>query len=372
MSCVVFSSYMTWPDKDQGDDTPPSLPLTTVNQDTSDTKPSAPEESPALLKPNNPETPAGEDSTPTKADAPIEMSTTAPQAMTQENEERHSDKIINIDDKHVTVDDGDKTTDADNAGDADKDHPVEVETAEGPVASETPLASTPFTSVKAPEPAKTDEIGEPEAPGSDSKLSDTPNPSTEQDIDPKLHSTTDKGPEHNLYTDSYSDDGDEDEDDEDDGTFVDGEDAGALDEFDSSDVGKDQPVTRLQQLDGLELKHFKEADSYTTEDEDSHFFFHLVILAFLVAIVYITYHNKRKVSVGITFQDVEARGDKAILFALDWYYICCNLWCLWVICDAIVINVLFFSYFCKLQIWQLKKKKLVLRISLMKLLVVLF
>lgn len=36
--------------------------------------------------------------------------------------------------------------------------------------------------------------------------------------------------------------------------------------------------------------------TYTPQDEDSHFFFHLVIIAFLVAIVYITYHNKRKVS----------------------------------------------------------------------------
>uniref|UniRef100_A0A9J7YXB3 Chromosome 5 open reading frame 15 n=1 Tax=Cyprinus carpio carpio TaxID=630221 RepID=A0A9J7YXB3_CYPCA len=34
--------------------------------------------------------------------------------------------------------------------------------------------------------------------------------------------------------------------------------------------------------------------TYTPQDEDSHFFFHLVIIAFLVAIVYITYHNKRK------------------------------------------------------------------------------
>ncbi|KAI7796099.1 keratinocyte-associated transmembrane protein 2 [Triplophysa rosa] len=41
--------------------------------------------------------------------------------------------------------------------------------------------------------------------------------------------------------------------------------------------------------------HIKDTTIYTTQDEDSHFFFHLVIIAFLVAIVYITYHNKRKI-----------------------------------------------------------------------------
>lgn len=30
-------------------------------------------------------------------------------------------------------------------------------------------------------------------------------------------------------------------------------------------------------------------------EDDSHFFFHLVVITFLVAVVYITYHNKRKV-----------------------------------------------------------------------------
>ncbi|KAI5623722.1 keratinocyte-associated transmembrane protein 2 [Silurus asotus] len=41
--------------------------------------------------------------------------------------------------------------------------------------------------------------------------------------------------------------------------------------------------------------NIKDSTIYATQDEDSHFFFHLVIIALLVAIVYITYHNKRKV-----------------------------------------------------------------------------
>ncbi|XP_037658007.1 keratinocyte-associated transmembrane protein 2 [Choloepus didactylus] len=35
--------------------------------------------------------------------------------------------------------------------------------------------------------------------------------------------------------------------------------------------------------------------SSNMEEEDSHFFFHLIIFAFCIAIVYITYHNKRKI-----------------------------------------------------------------------------
>ncbi|XP_014712230.2 keratinocyte-associated transmembrane protein 2 [Equus asinus] len=35
--------------------------------------------------------------------------------------------------------------------------------------------------------------------------------------------------------------------------------------------------------------------SSNIEEEDSHFFFHLIIFAFCIAVVYITYHNKRKI-----------------------------------------------------------------------------
>ncbi|XP_047411841.1 keratinocyte-associated transmembrane protein 2 [Sciurus carolinensis] len=42
------------------------------------------------------------------------------------------------------------------------------------------------------------------------------------------------------------------------------------------------------------VKSFK-APSSNVEEEDSHFFFHLIIFAFCIAIVYVTYHNKRKI-----------------------------------------------------------------------------
>lgn len=42
------------------------------------------------------------------------------------------------------------------------------------------------------------------------------------------------------------------------------------------------------------VKSFKSPSS-DVEEEDSHFFFHLIIFAFCIAVVYVTYHNKRKI-----------------------------------------------------------------------------
>ncbi|TTE96766.1 Keratinocyte-associated transmembrane protein 2 [Bagarius yarrelli] len=56
------------------------------------------------------------------------------------------------------------------------------------------------------------------------------------------------------------------------------------------DISKDLPE-RTGKID----IHMKDTNIYATQDEDSHFFFHLVIIALLVAIMYITYHNKRKI-----------------------------------------------------------------------------
>lgn len=132
-------------------------------------------------------------------------------------------------------------------------------------ASETTLQSAPgrsATTVKATESTK---------PGTDEPYTseNTLSPNTEAD-DQDLLLTTDIG---------ESEDGGDDDDDED--RYV-------LTGVDVQEKNRKQP--------GEVGTRYRE----NTEDEDSHFFFHLVILAFLVAIVYITYHNKRKVSVSLT------------------------------------------------------------------------
>lgn len=78
----------------------------------------------------------------------------------------------------------------------------------------------------------------------------------------------------------------------------DGDDDDSYPESDDNDIHKYKNEMDQKPVDEMNVIRYKEADNYNSEQEDSHFFFHLIIVAFLVAIVYITYHNKRKVGVG--------------------------------------------------------------------------
>lgn len=129
----------------------------------------------------------------------------------------------------------------------------------------------------------------------DSKLSQTLIPSTDQYIEPGLLPTTERGMETHVAIESFTNEEVEEEDDD----YDDDDDVeGTNNLYENLEEIKLQTESRLQPPVDLEMTRYKGTDSYNSEDEDSHFFFHLVILAFLVAIVYITYHNKRKVSAG--------------------------------------------------------------------------
>ncbi len=271
------------PGKDQGGNTSPNVTLTTVSN--AATKPLTPEENPALSK--APVSPADNASTATtKAEAPKANLTTAIQ---------EKPSTINKETLQVTViDDSNSQKMSDSTADQDKeskDEPTVEPAVAGTIVAST--AGAPSTSVITSEPTRS-LTEEPDTPGSDSTLDQA-----EQDIDPDLLQTSENEQAPGTDLDDYTDEGDDDDDDDDEGTFVDSDNGDNMDDgYDGNDDGKEQTVNRMQRPEGIDVTQLKEADVYNAEDEDSHFFFHLVVLAFLVAIVYITYHNKRKVSVG--------------------------------------------------------------------------
>ncbi|XP_037543772.1 keratinocyte-associated transmembrane protein 2 isoform X2 [Nematolebias whitei] len=137
-----------------------------------------------------------------------------------------------------------------------------------------PPSVAPTTSVKMPEPTKTEpnESGVPDTLNDVGKLS----PFTTESISSGLLDSS-----NGQSTTPTSEDDGLNEDDEDESIY--------------SDTSNESKMDQNPLVNELDMTRYKEADNYNSEQEDSHFFFHLIIVAFLVAIFYITYHNKRKI-----------------------------------------------------------------------------
>ncbi|XP_074466268.1 keratinocyte-associated transmembrane protein 2 [Sebastes fasciatus] len=221
----------------------------------------------------NPATPAGNDSTTTEAEAPKDSHTTAIGPKTSK-EHVDTNPVIIMDTSDKTQPQG-PVRNVETVTDEPENLPNQVEATDGPAAPKATPASSPEEMAK---------------PVTEELPSNVLPPSTEQVTEPDLLQTTDKVPAPHIDLDSYTEGGDDDDDDDDDETYSETD----IYENNNDDV-KDKSVNKIQPDRMEEETHYKGADSYNTEDEDSHFFFHLVILAFLVAIVYITYHNKRKI-----------------------------------------------------------------------------
>ncbi|KAG5284444.1 hypothetical protein AALO_G00026800 [Alosa alosa] len=156
------------------------------------------------------------------------------------------------------------------------------------------------------------------APPSKSSASPTVPTSTDVNVPPKRTNIPQSKATSSPRLEAAEDEDDEEEDYK--GEYVDDptpdtrggvEDNGTDEEITLGDDDQDNDITNLDaddDDDGDEYdkmmpklptipKKFGEQDAtiYTNPDEDTHFFVHLVIIAFLVAIVYITYHNKRKI-----------------------------------------------------------------------------
>lgn len=269
-----------------------SLNVTTVNKSAVSVDSSQAEPIAASTQPKDPATVVDKNVT---TEAPKENATTAVQPKeSEDSESKNSATIIDSSDKNTAIDDitGDLNSQGETPGEGLD--PVNA------------LAAVPEITTPALEPDTPELTESPQTdPEPDSKPS---SPQNQSDAAPDLLQNPKE--EQIPGLEEYSDDGDDDDDDNyeslENNLLDETEDAVDDDkEFglslissddQSNDQSKDLAAISQQERDRLDGTHYKAADVYNTEVEDSHFFFHLVILAFLVAIVYITYHNKKKVS----------------------------------------------------------------------------
>lgn len=227
-----------------------------------------PEPITSALKDKEATPPAG-DAVPTPAEAAEEHAAAATLEKVEESREKPNGDIIDADLPQPVTVDQDVTDGHSKPGE------LEAEAADEAAA---PEAGVP-PSQPHPHPDREPDGAEPS--DLDSEPSDALKPPTVQYTEPELLPTSDDGQVSPIEQD-YGDTSDEEDYDD---SFV----ATYMSNLDTKGQSKNGPPEPA----GLESTRFKE--SYNLEDEDSHFFFHLVVLAFLVAIIYITYHNKRKV-----------------------------------------------------------------------------
>lgn len=274
LHCFInIPSSLTFPDQ-PGINQSQTLNSTTVNNKAGNTYPSSAEKSPTLADAKDIVIPANGNSTATKPEAlKGNMMNAAKPETSIENGKKDVDNIIDADHQKEPVRNGVTKLDGTYP---DKDTIDEVITTDTTC---TPPTNTGF--VKTSAMVKTVTLHE-GALGSDSKDSTSLDMSTVQYSDMLQTSNREQPPPLDLG--NYKDDNDAygDEDD--------------MDGYDSND-GKAETGTRLEHPDEMEKTPYKEVEIYNSEEEDSHFFFHLVILASLVAIIYIMYHNKRRVGV---------------------------------------------------------------------------
>lgn len=283
--CFVISSDITVPDKAQ------NVTQATVNELTNDMTHSSPEESSPSRNSKQPVLPTVNATATTQAmGLTKDLATAVPSKQLADDKKTLSVDITASQQPLAHGQNGEDQTAKPEVKEADSEN---NKTTDKPAASQAAVAPTPKATAAAdvtPEPGKpvTEVLG---TGGFDSKVSQTLSPSTDQYIEADLLPTTDRGVETRIALQDITND-----DEEDDAEY------GDPDTYDYVNTENLQLATgnRAQLPHGVEEPRDKGTDSYNSEDEDSHFFFHLVILAFLVAIIYITYHNKRKVSVGMT------------------------------------------------------------------------